>query len=119
MDVPEPQIMEDILKAVEITPRKHISERILPVPRLHKENVEGIQRSVEEIFSQEHISERTQVVDATVPQILEELQERTPERMHEQVVDAQLPRTVHQPADQASRDPAEASASTKLSTWLW
>ena len=94
MDVPEPQIMEDFLKAVEITPRKHISERILPVPRLQEENAEVIQRSVEGIIFQEHISERTQVVDATVPQIMEELRERISERMHEQVVDAPVPVTV-------------------------
>ena len=28
MDVPEPQIMEGILEAVEITPKKYISERM-------------------------------------------------------------------------------------------
>ena len=106
VDVPEPQIMEDILN--EITPRKHIWERILPVPHLQEENVEVIQRSVEGIISQEYISERTQVVDATMPQIMEELQERISERMHEQVVDAPVPVTVHQPGDQACRVPAES-----------
>ena len=84
-------------KAVEITPREHISERILLVHRLQEENVEVIQRSVEGIISQEHISARPQVVDATVPQIMEELQERISQRMHEQVVDAPVPMTVHQP----------------------
>ena len=76
--------------------------------RLQEENVEVIQRSVEEIISQEHIPERTQVVDATVPQIMEELQERISERMHEQVVDVPVPMTVHQPGDQACRVPAES-----------
>ena len=55
MDVPEPQIMEGILEAVQITPKKYISERILPVPRLQEENAEVIQRSVEGIIPQEHI----------------------------------------------------------------
>ena len=97
MDVPDPQTMEDFPKAVEITPREHISERILLVHRLQEENVEVIQRSVEGIISQEHISARPQVVDATVPQIMEELQERISQRKHEQVVDAPVPMTVHQP----------------------
>ena len=39
VDGPEPQIMEEILKAVEITPRKHISERILPVHRLQEKRL--------------------------------------------------------------------------------
>ena len=55
----------------------------------------------------ERISERTEVVDATVPQIMKELQERIPERMQEQVVDAQVLMTVHQPGDQARRVPAD------------
>ena len=42
------------IEAVEITPRKCISERILPVPRLQEENAEVIQRSVEGIVPQEH-----------------------------------------------------------------
>ena len=46
-------------------------------------------------------------LDATVPQILEELQERVSERMHEQVVDASVPMTVHQPSDEARRVPAD------------
>ena len=47
-------------------------------------------------------------LDATVPQIMEELQERISERMHEQVVDASVPITVHQPGDQACRVPADS-----------
>ena len=83
MDVPEPQIMEGILEAVEITPKKHISERMLPVPRLQEENVKVIQRLVEGIIHQEHILERAQIVDIPVPKTLEELQERISERLHE------------------------------------
>ena len=82
------------------------SRSLLPIPRLREENVEVIQRSVEGIISQEHISQRTQVVDATAPQIMEE---RISERMHKQVVDAPVPMTVHQPGDQACRVPTEST----------
>ena len=84
VDVPEPQI----------TPKKYISERILPVPRLQEEIAEVIQRSVEGITPQEHILERTQIDDIPVPQMLDEFQEYISERMHEQVVDEPVCRTV-------------------------
>ena len=67
----------------------------------------------------ETMTERTQVVDVTVPQTMEELQERIPERIYERVVDASVPMTVHQPGDQARRVPAVFSTSTKLSIRLW
>ena len=114
-DVPEPQIMEDILEAVEITPTEDISERILeqfveafdePVLRFQEENVEVIKRSVEGMILQEHISERTQVVVATVPQIMGKLQERISERMPKQIVDVPVP--LDQPGDQACRVPADS-----------
>ena len=57
--------------------------------------------------SKECISERTQVVDVTVPQIMEELQERIPERMYERVVDAPVLMTVHQSGDRARRVPVD------------
>ena len=113
VDVPELQIIEDILEAVEITPKEHISERILeqfveafhePVFRFQEENVEVIKRSVGWIIHQKHISERTQNVDATVSQIMEKLQERISERMHEQNLDVPVP--LDQPGDQACRVPA-------------
>ena len=64
-----------------------------------------IKRSVEGIIPQEYISERTQVVDATVPQIKEKLQVRNSERVHEQIVDVPVP--LDQPGDQACRVPAD------------
>ena len=48
-------------------------------------------------------------LDATLPHIVEELQERISERMHGQVVDVSVPMTVHQPGDQARRVPADLS----------
>ena len=108
VDVPEPQIMEGILEASQITPKKHISERILPVLRLQEENVEVIQRSVEGIIHQEHILERTQIVDIPVPQMLDEFQECISERMHEQGVDEPVCQTVDQPGDQACRVPTDS-----------
>ena len=46
-------------------------------------------------------------LDATVLKIMEELQERISVRMHEQVVDASVLMTVHQPGNQARRVPTD------------
>ena len=100
--------MEGILEAVEVTPKKYISERILPVPRLQEENAEVIQRSVAGIIPQEHIVERTQIVDIIpMPQMFDEFQECMSERMHEQVVDEPVCQTVDQPGDQVCRVPTD------------
>ena len=58
-----------------------------------------IQRSVQGIIPQEHISERTKIVDIPVPQMLDEFQECISERMHEQVVDELLCQTVDSSGD--------------------
>ena len=61
---PVSQFLEETVKVTELFPQEHASERMV-----------------------ERISQRTQTVDAAVPQRLEELQERISERMHEQTVD--------------------------------
>ena len=57
-----------------------------------------------EIIPEEHISERTQIVDIPVPQMLEELQECILVR-DEQIVDVPVP--LAQPGDQARRESAD------------
>ena len=52
----------------------------VPMPQVVKGTLETLENT-----SKERISERTQVVDVTVPQIMEELQDRIPERMYERV----------------------------------
>ena len=54
--------------------------------------------AVVEITLEEHISERTQIVDISVPQLLEEFQERILERV-EQIVDVSV--ALDRPGDQA------------------
>ena len=73
----------------------------MPMPQVVKGTLETVENT------SKRISERTHVVDVTVPQIMEKLEERIPERMYERVVDAPVPMAVHQPGNQASRDPAE------------
>ena len=86
---------EDDLEVVKVIPAEDGSERFVPVLPV---------AAVVEITPEEHISERTQIVDIPVPQLLEELQERILERV-EQIVDVPVP--LDRPADQACRIPAD------------
>ena len=52
------------------------------------------------------MTECTQVINVTVPQTTEELQERISEHVHEQIVDMPVP--IAQPGDQACRGSADA-----------
>ena len=76
---------EDDLEVVKVIPAEDGSEHFVeqnadvPVPSVV---------AVVEITPEEHISERTQIVDIPVPQMLEELQERILERV-DQIVDVQ------------------------------
>ena len=94
-EVPVEQQLRDLRRALQRLAAAVMWRDGVPMPQV----VTGTLATMENT-PKERISERTQVVDATVPQIMEELQERTPERMQEQVVDAPVPMTVHQPGDQ-------------------
>ena len=100
-EVPVEQQLRDLRRALQRMAAVVMWRDGVPMPHVVKGTLETIENT-----SKERISERTQVVDVTVPQIMEELQERIPERMYERVVDAPVPMTVHQAGDQALRVPA-------------
>ena len=77
-----------------------LEEPVAPIPQFLEETDEVTQFSPQEYPSVrmvELISERTQTVDAAVPHVLEEVQERISERMHEQKVRTRLPSMVETP----------------------
>ena len=68
MDEPVPQFQGETLEVIQPIPAERTSER-----------------TIEEITPQERISERTQIVDAQVPQILEEPDAPVPQLQEENV----------------------------------
>ena len=87
---------EDDLEVVKVILVRFVEQNAdVPVPPV---------TAVVEISPEEHISERTQIVDIPVPPFLEELQVRILERV-EQIVDVPVP--LDRPGDQACRIPAD------------
>ena len=101
-EMPVEQQLRDLGRALERLAAVVMWRDGVPMPQVVKGTLETMENT-----PKERISERTRVVDATVPQIMEELQERIPQRMQEQVVDAPVHMTVHQPGDQTRRVPAD------------
>ena len=101
-EVPVEQQLRDLRRALQRLAAAVMWRDGVPMPQVVKGTLETMENT-----SKERISERTQVVDVTEPQIMEELQERIPERMYEWVVDAPVTMTVRQSGDQASWGPAE------------
>ena len=98
VDVPVPQIQEQILEFAEISPQRRIPEcivehtRDVPVPQIREQFVEVVRNIPQERIS-ERIAELT--VDVPTPQILEEIveaisapHERVQQRTVEQINDA-------------------------------
>ena len=94
--MPVEQQLRDLRRALQRLAAAVMWRDGVSMPQVVKGTLETMENT-----SKERISELTQVVDVTVPQIVEELQERILERMYERVVDAPVPMTVHQPGDQA------------------
>ena len=101
-EVPVEQQLRDLRRALQRLAAAVMWRDGVPMPQVVNGTLETMENT-----SKERISEGTQVVGLTVPQIMEELQERIPERMYDLVVDAPAPMTVHQSGDQARRVPAD------------
>ena len=92
-DVPVEQQLRDLRRALQRLAAAVMWRDGVPIPQVVKGTLETM-------------TERTQVIDVTVPQTTEELQERISERVHEQIVDIPVP--IAQPGDQACRGSADA-----------
>ena len=92
-DVPVEQQLRDVRRALQRLAAAVMWRGGLPIPQVVKGTLETM-------------TERTQVIDVTVPQTTEELQERISERVHEQIVDMPVP--IAQPGDQTCRGSADA-----------
>ena len=92
-DVPVEQQLRDLRRALQRLAAAVMWRDGVPIPPVVKGTLETM-------------TERTQVIDVTVPQTTEELQERISERVHEQIVDIPVP--IAQPGDHACRGPADA-----------
>ena len=79
-EVPVEQQLRDLRRAFQRLAAAVMWRDGVPMPQVVKGTLETMENTSKERIS-ERISERTQVVDVTVPQIMEELQERIPERM--------------------------------------
>ena len=110
--MPVEQQLRDLRRALQRLAAAVMWRDGVPMPQV----VKGTLETMENTFK-ERISERTQVVDVTVPQIMEELQECIPERMYERVVDAPYDRpSTRRPSTPSSR---RFTTSTELSIRLW
>ena len=78
----------------------------MPVEQQLRDLRRALQRLAAAVMWRDGVPMR-QVVNGTLETMENTSKERISERMHEQVVDASVPMTVHQPGDQARRVPAD------------